>query len=177
MKRVVNGDQAALAELYDLYADLVYGMALRVLNNQALAEEATQDTFLKLWHQASRWDAERGKLSNWILSIARYTAIDRLRKEKRQDPLDTVEITDLLERVGRPASFGGRRWTDKQLLSELIQQLTPEQIEVLNLAYFGGLSQTEMAEKLDKPLGTVKSRVRSALQKLRGLWLAATEDA
>jgi RNA polymerase sigma-70 factor, ECF subfamily len=174
MQRVVAREQQALTDLYDRFAALVYGMALRVLQDPALAEEATQDTFMKVWHQAAEWDPERGKLVSWLLTIARFTAIDRLRKDKRQAPasVEIEEVLNLASTEGIPEQTG---MFDDALIRKLMRQLPTDQVEAIECAFFRGMSHTEIAAHLKQPLGTVKSRIRDGLHTLRGLWLQATE--
>jgi RNA polymerase sigma-70 factor (ECF subfamily) len=173
VKRLIAQDQTALSELYQQFSGLVYSIALRVVQNPAMAEEVTQDAFLKVWHQPSSWDAERGKFVSWLLTITRYTAIDRLRKEQRRPLQDAVELEDL--RVGKIGLMDDPVWQDGRLLRSLLERLPQEQIQVVELAFFEGMSHSEMAEHLHLPLGTVKTRVRLGLQKLKALWTEATE--
>lgn len=177
IQRIIARDQAAFAELYDEFAGLVYGMSLRVLNNATLAEEATQDTFMKIWDQIERWDSERGSFRTWVLTIARYTAVDRLRKEKRQTPPTSVSVDEMLELIGRSAVVDQTRWETRELLKEHVQKLPKEQIAALELAFFRGMTHTEIASHLDLPLGTVKSRIRHGLMTLKGLWLQNTNNS
>lgn len=174
IQRIVARDQTAFAELYDAFAGSVYGVSLRVLRNATLAEEATQDTFMKVWDQADRWNPERGSFRTWVLTIARYTAVDRLRKEQRQSPPTAVSVDEMLELIGRSGVVDQTRWENRDLLKQLVRQLPPEQITALELAFFQGMSHTEIAEHLDQPLGTVKSRIRQGLITLKGLWLQHT---
>lgn len=171
MARIVAQDQTALAELYDLFSGPVYGMAMRVLQNTTLAEEATQDTFMKIWRHAERWNPERGTLSTYLLTIARYTAVDRLRKEQRASPWTAVGLDDLLNLIGESGAATEARFFDSELLRELLHQLPEEQIEAIELAYYKGLSHNEVAEHTQQPLGTIKSRIRDGIRKLRGMWL------
>jgi RNA polymerase sigma-70 factor, ECF subfamily len=172
MRRVLSRDQMAFSDLYQRYGGLVYSVAMRVLNDSVLAEEATQDTFLKVWNQSHRWDIDRGGLVTWLLTITRYTAIDRLRKEKRETPNTAVDIEDMLDLL---AQYG----EDRNYIDELrvyVAQLPPEQVEAIDLAFYKGLSHSEISERLGVPLGTIKSRVRMGLQKLRSLWLTQNDD-
>ncbi len=167
-------DQNALSELYNRYGRAVYGLAFRVVQNSTLAEEVTQDTFLKVWNQPESWDPVRGKLVSWLLTIARYTAIDRLRREQRRPmgaPLD-----DILEVVGKRALIDDPIWQDGRLLRTLIARLPPDQIEVIELGFYEGMTHSEMAEHLKLPLGTVKTRVRLGLQKLKTMWVEASGE-
>jgi RNA polymerase sigma-70 factor, ECF subfamily len=176
VERVAQQDQAALTALYQRYGTLVYSLAYRVLNNAHLAEEVTQDTFMKVWRGSTRWDSERGRFSSWLLTIARYTAIDRLRQEQRHTTANATSLDDappVSTDIGRPDD---PLLQDGQLLRQLMQQLPEEQSQVIKMAFFMGLTHRELAEKLNLPLGTVKTRVRLGLQKLRKLWHDATKS-
>lgn len=171
--RLAARDEAALSLLYERYGALVYSLALRVVQNSGLAEEITQDTFLKLWSQPGTYDPQRGRLVAWLMTIARHTAIDRLRKEQRRPQSTEMELDDVLNTVGTLAVMDDPAWLDGRLLRGLLEQLPPEQVRVIELAFFGGMSHSEIAETLNIPLGTIKTRVRLGLQKLRALWLEA----
>jgi RNA polymerase sigma-70 factor, ECF subfamily len=175
MWRLVERDQTALSELYDRYVNPVYGLAYRVLQNSTLAEEVTQDTFLKVWNQAQSWDPTRGQLISWLLTITRYTAIDRLRKERRQPGFALTPVEEMHGLFSPNDLVGDARWQDGQLLKNLIRQLPEEQAQVVELAFYEGMTHTELAETLNLPLGTVKTRVRLGLQKLKTLWVEATD--
>jgi RNA polymerase sigma-70 factor (ECF subfamily) len=173
IERLNARDQSALSDLYQRFGAFVYGLSLRVLNNRELAEEVTQDVFLKVWNQAYRWDSTRGKVVTWLMTITRYTAIDRLRKEQRQAPNTMIPLDDIFELIGQRGSVGQPEQVDAQVLRSLIVQLPPEQVEVIELAFYGGMSHSEIAEYLAQPLGTVKSRIRIGLQRLKALWLTS----
>jgi RNA polymerase sigma-70 factor (ECF subfamily) len=173
-KRLIRRDQTALSELYQQFGGLVYSIALRVVQNSTLAEEVTQDTFLKVWHQPGSWDPERGKFVSWLLTITRYTAIDRLRKEQRRPLQNALELDEV--RVGKRGLMDDENWLDGRILRTLMERLPQEQVQVIELAFFGGLSHSEMAEYLNLPLGTVKTRVRLGLQKLKSLWIEMMEN-
>lgn len=168
--RVVKGDERAFLTLYDRYASRVYGLTLRVLGNAMLAEEVTQDTFLKLWSRAKQFDADKGNLAPWLLTIAHRTALDRLRLENRRVPAsntnDPEDVWPILPDENTQTNEA--RWRS---LHFAVQSLPKEQRQVIDLAYYKGLSQSEIAEVLGWPLGTVKTRVRSAMQSLRQHWL------
>ncbi|MFN8447445.1 MAG: sigma-70 family RNA polymerase sigma factor [Anaerolineae bacterium] len=172
-RRLIDHDQRALSELYQRFGGLVYSVALRVVQNSTLAEEVTQDTFLKVWHQPASWDPERGKFVSWLLTIARYTAIDRLRREQRRPLQNAVELDEV--RLGQRGLMDDENWLDGRLLRSLMSRLPQEQVQVIELAFFGGMSHSEMAEQLGLPLGTVKTRVRLGLLKLKALWIDAME--
>jgi len=167
MAQIARQDDHALHTLYQQYGTAVYSLAYRVLQNTTLAEEATQDTFLKIWQQKTTWDPAKGALKSWLLTIAHHTAIDRLRREARQPATHPEAIEDV-------EAFGTLRpetWQDDILLRSLIQHIPAEQATLIELAFFGGLSHSEIAERTALPLGTIKTRLRSGLRKLRELWL------
>lgn len=172
---IAQKDQGALTHLYERYGGPVYSLTLQVLNHAHLAEEATQDTFMKVWRNPHQWDANKGRFISWLLTVARYTAIDRLRSEQRQptSAADPIEDMPLPSKTGIPED---QLFRDGQLLRELIQELPEDQATVVQMGFFMGMSHSELAEKLDLPLGTVKTRVRLGLKKLRTLWLEAHED-
>ena len=177
LQRIAAGDSNALLVLHKRYANLVYSMAWRVLQDVGLAEEVTQDVFMKLWQRSQRYDAGRGRFSAWLLSVTRFAAIDRLRQEGRRpsvveqsgdDPDEQASLEQLL-----PSDHAS--WVRGQHLRLLLEELPSEQRQVVELAYFGGLTHSELASYLGLPLGTVKGRLRLALEKLRALWLEAPE--
>jgi len=171
LSQLIEHNQAALLTLYQRYGGLVYSLALRTLHRPGLAEEVTQDVFLKLWQQPERWNPALGQLSSWLLTITRNAAIDRLRREGRH-PIDDWQPRD--EAEPGPASLDIGDWTDGQLLRDLLQQLPSEQRELIELAFYRGYTHSELAAGLGIPLGTVKTRLRAGMQRLRALWEEAT---
>jgi RNA polymerase sigma-70 factor (ECF subfamily) len=176
LREVARGDQHALLILHRRYVNLVYSMAWRVLQDVALAEEVTQDIFLKLWHKGHQYDPARGRFSSWLLSVTRFAAIDRLRREGRRPRQAELLFGDqdeasALEQL-LPTDHAA--WERGQHLRLVLAQLPPEQRHIIELAYFGGLTHSELAEHLGLPLGTVKGRLRLGLVKLRSLWLDET---
>lgn len=167
--QVANGDERAFLTLYDRHASRVHGLTLRILGDPMLAEEATQDTFLKLWSRARQYLAERGPFLPWLLTIARRVALDRLRLEARRPALsDSNDPEDVWQTVPDLDSQADEsRWRS---LYFAVQALHPDQRRVIELAYYQGLSQSEIAEVLGWPLGTVKTRLRAAMEKLREVW-------
>jgi RNA polymerase sigma-70 factor, ECF subfamily len=162
LQHIGTRDQRALAALYQRYGTPVYSVAMRVLRNGVWAEEAAQDTFLKVWNKPDSWNAEVGAFSSWLLTVARYTAIDRLRKEVRHQPALELEEThaSLVDLPDEGGQLGG-----------LIAQLPPEQARLIELASYQGMTHQELADSLNIPLGTIKTRLRLGLQKLRALWM------
>lgn len=172
MGQILQRDQGGLLLLYDTYGRAVFSLAYRVLNNSVMAEEVTQDTFLKVWDRADQWDSNRGKLRNWLLTIAHFAAIDRLRKEQQQ-PVAAVDIAEHDESWGVLAQSD---WQDNSALRLLVEQLPPEQARLIDLMFYKGMSHSQIAEYTRLPLGTVKTRLRSGLQKLRDLYFDAERD-
>jgi RNA polymerase sigma-70 factor (ECF subfamily) len=169
ISRVARGDELAFLELYDRHASRVHGLTLRILGDPLLAEEATQDTFLKLWSRARQYLAERGLFLPWLLTIARRVALDRLRLESRRpalsNPTDPEETWKNLPDLATQTDEA--RW---RAMYFAVQNLHPDQSKVIELAYYQGMSQSEIAEVLGLPLGTVKTRLRTAMQNLREIW-------
>ena len=167
--QVAQGDERAFLTLYDRYSSHVYALTMRILHDPNLAEEATQDTFLKLWSRARQFLSERGSLITWLLTIARRTALDRLRLEARRPTLSTSEDPEDLWQIipDNSATPEDSRWRSMHLA---VQSLSAEHRLVLELAYYQGLTQTEIAETLGWPLGTVKTRLRAAMEQLRRDW-------
>ena len=169
VQRVAQGDERAFIELYDLYSPRVYALALRVLSDKMLAEEATQDTFLKLWSRAKQFNPHKGQLASWLLTICHRTALDRLRFENRRPPASNSSEPDQIWATlpDESTSSGEARWRSVYFA---VQDLPEEQRQVIDLAYYKGMSQSEIAEVLGWPLGTVKTRVRAAMESLRRHW-------
>lgn len=172
MAQVAGGDSAALGALYDRYSASVYSLALRVLNDRQLAEELVQETFLRVWRQASSFDTMRGALSAWIIGIARNLAIDELRRRSVRPQAAGGDADETLAQLESsdddPSDQVYTRLRHEAVIGAL-EQLPEAQRAVLELAYFSGLSQSEIAERLGDPLGTVKTRMRLGLQKLKSL--------
>lgn len=169
--RIRKQDEAALSALYDLCANLVYSFALHALQDPALAEEVTQDTFVKVWCRADGWNPAHGKFTSWLLTVTRYTAIDRWRAEQRQPVPSSVPLETLPDRHHKDLSQA-----DGEQIRRLIDQLPAEQAQVIHCAFFRGMTHTEIADGLKLPLGTVKTRLRLGLTKLRELCLQEKDE-
>jgi RNA polymerase sigma factor (sigma-70 family) len=169
-------DESALGELYDRYRRVAYGLALRIVRDRSLAEDAVQEAFLAVWRSAGAFLAEQGKPSTWILTLVHRRAVDLVRREERRraDPLEEVESR---EPAGSEAT-DEEAWlrTQRQVVQEALRKLPPEQREAIELAYYGGFTQSELAEKLGQPLGTIKSRMFAGLKRLRELLAEAGLD-
>ena len=164
---VAASDDDALAELYDRFGRVAYGLALRILRDEALAQDAVQEAFLGVWRSADRFLAERAKASTWILTLVHRRAVDLVRREDRRrgEPLESAPEPAAPETTEDEATLGFQR----RLVQEALSQLSPEQRQALELGYYGGLTQSELADQLGQPLGTIKSRMFSGLSRLRAL--------
>ena len=171
--RVAAGDSRALEVLYDRYSRIVYGTALRMLGVAELAEEVVQETFWRVWRRSGTFQPGRGQVSSWILGIAHNLAIDELRRQRaRPSPVYDEEDRPVLSEIeDSRMDVVGAALEDEQrrLINSALDQIPAEQREAIELAYFGGLSQSEIATQLQNPLGTVKTRIRLGLQKLRDI--------
>jgi RNA polymerase sigma factor (sigma-70 family) len=163
---VADGDEDALAELYDRYGRVAYGLAQRVVRDPALAEDAVQEAFLAVWRSAATFRAERAKPSTWILTLVHRRAVDLVRREARRrgDPLEAAP-----DPVARPAEEEVDVRRNRRIVQDALRRLPDDQRQALELAYYGGLTQSELAERLGLPLGTVKSRMFTGLRRLREL--------
>ncbi|MCB9079086.1 MAG: sigma-70 family RNA polymerase sigma factor [Anaerolineaceae bacterium] len=167
---IARAQPKALQELYQRYHRLVFSLALHLVGDQTTAEEITLDVFLKVWDKVDTYQPDRAKVSSWLTSIARHRAIDVLRQQRSRLNGHRVGWNDQLSQIPsnhhnpeEAASLTLRR----EQIRWAVAQLPPEQQEVLALAYFNGYTHREIAEKLAAPLGTIKTRLRLALQKLR----------
>ncbi len=167
-RRLKERDPQAMSDLYDRYGRLAYSLIFRIVRNGAAAEDLVQETFLRVWNRVQSFDQQKGALGPWVLTVARNRAIDYLRSIDGRMAAGALE----LDRVENPALFCD--FTDNALsldrarrLKGAFEKLNPNQRMVIELAYYEGLSQTEMAEQMKQPLGTVKTWVRSALKILR----------
>lgn len=157
-----GGREDAMAQLYDRYSSIVYSVALRVLGDTGAAEDVLQEVFMQLWRNPAAFDANRGSLAAWLAVIARHRAIDALRKRKPQTDISEVVIAldlDLEEEAGRKLAI--------EKVRSALAGMPAEQRKAVELAFFEGLTHSEVAAKTGEPLGTVKTRIRSALQNLR----------
>ncbi|MCC7446279.1 MAG: sigma-70 family RNA polymerase sigma factor [Anaerolineae bacterium] len=174
MRRIAANDQQAFRAIYQQYGKAIYSLAYHVLQNTTWAEEVTQDTFLKVWQQKTQWDPNKGNLRNWLLRITHFTAIDRLRQERRQPNLHPDAIEEVEDEI--PASLRDSAWQDGIVLQMLVKQLPREQAFLIDLAFFRGMTHAEIADETHMPLGTVKTRLRNGLQRLRELWLESLKQ-
>lgn len=169
---VADGDETALGLLYDRYAKPVYSLAARITQDQGLAEEITQEVFLRLWRNAATFDVERGRFASWLLSVTHHLAVDQMRRRRARPQI--VASTDDSPVLGLPdtrTDVEEEAWLQvrRDLIARALAELPAAQRRVIELAYFSGLTHVEIAALLGDPLGTVKTRMRLGLQKLREL--------
>jgi len=165
---IARGDRDAFARFYDLHAALVHTFALRILRERGEAEEVVQDVFVQVWRQAETYSADRGTPEAWLITLTRSRGIDKLRSRRRRDEM--ARPADNPDRLPAPAvaeSATGQAEA-RATLGGALADLPAAQRSVLELAYFDGLTQSEIAARLGEPLGTVKTRMRSGLERLRG---------
>jgi RNA polymerase sigma-70 factor (ECF subfamily) len=164
LERVAAGDHGAFDELHRRYARSVLGFALRRIGDRGRAEDATQDTFTSVWRSAALFDPARGKAAAWLFTVARNAIVDGLRR--RPEPT-TSDPPELQATDPAPDEAAERDWVSWRV-HRALEALPPQERPLVELAYWGGLSQSEIAERLGVPLGTVKTRTRSALRRLAG---------
>lgn len=165
---VAGGDEGALARLYDQYRVILFGLLLRILGSREEAEDVLQDVFIQVWRRAKDFDEKRGKPFTWLVTLTRSRAIDRLRLLGARNRLAESAARDLVEAVSDALSDtieSGQR----EIVQRALAELPADQKEALVLAYYEGLTQSEIASQLGTPLGTVKTRMRSGMMKLRSL--------
>ncbi len=169
VRRIAAGDAEALAELYDLTKALVFGLARQILRDEGAAEEATLDAYSQIWREAARWNPERGAVLPWIMNLARCRTIDRLRQmggasRRLEQPLELAAASAAPDGSPADLSFVGER---RRLVARALADLPADQREAIHCAFFLGMSHSEVASHLSQPLGTVKTRIRTGLSRLR----------
>jgi RNA polymerase sigma-70 factor (ECF subfamily) len=166
---VARGDDTAVAELYDRVGRIAYGLAYRVLRDAKLAEDAVQEGFLAVWRTAATFSAERAKASTWILTLVHRRAVDLVRREQRRRT-ESLDAAGAYESASDPSAEDAA-WLhfDRVRVQEALKNLPDTQREAIELAYYGGFSQSELAERLGLPLGTIKSRMFAGLARMREL--------
>ena len=170
VERLARGDAAALAELYDLHGRVVFSLALRILADQGEAEDLTQDVFTLAWRNAAKYDAARGAVAAWLLVTTRTRAIDRLRGRRVRPGAATEDDVRRLDAIPDAAPSVELIAADRQMagrVRDALAGLPADQRLALELAYFEGLSHSEIGERTGTPLGTIKSRIRTGLTRLR----------
>lgn len=167
MSAIARGDETAFAELYDRFARLVYGVVRKVVRDPSQSDEVTQEIFVEVWRTAARFDARRGAPRTWVLTMAHRRAIDRVRSEQAsRERTERIGHRDRMRPFDEVAEQVETRFEHQQVRTAL-DQLTDLQREAVELAFYGGYTYREVAELLDTPLGTVKTRMRDGLIRLR----------
>jgi RNA polymerase sigma-70 factor (ECF subfamily) len=186
VRRMQQGEERALGEFYDRWFPVVNCLVTRIVRSPDDAEDVVEETFWQAWRQASRFEPDRGSVQTWLMTIARSRALDRIRsiKRLRQDALEPAAFDEAANTaadaiVAAPAdpSLDVEHQERKAIVLSALSELPREQREALELGYFGGLSQSEIAERTGQPLGTVKTRMRLAMQKLKGRLSVLREEA
>lgn len=175
LKSIVARDETALAQLYDGYRVILFGLLMRILNNREEAEDVLQEVFLQVWRRAADFDENRGRPFTWLVTLTRSRGIDRLRTLAARERVATAGAKEESEAVSDAASDVFRS-EQRDLVTSALAQLPDEQKRALMLAYFDGLTQSEIATRLGAPLGTIKTRMRTGMMKLREL-LAGKDES
>jgi RNA polymerase sigma-70 factor, ECF subfamily len=169
IRRIRAGDRAAFLEFYDRAAPLLMGVAARILNDRREAEDVLQDVFAQIWQKSQGFDAELGSLSSWAVALVRNKAIDRIRASTRRRRL-IEEIAISTDAEQAPAASASEQLSGEERAGRIraaLADLSPDQRQVIDLAFFAGLSQSEIAARLEQPLGTIKARIRRGMLRLR----------
>ena len=168
LARIIQGDGEALGRLYDGSHPLVYGLAMRILGDPADAEEVALDVYMQVWRTARSYDPDRGSVGAWLVTLARSRAIDKLRSASaRKQREETIAAVPEIAAPGESPEEASLLNQQRRLIRTAMAALTPEQRELIELAFFSGLSHSELAAKVGQPLGTVKTRIRLGMMKLR----------
>ena len=172
LRRTGRGDRDSFEQLYDRYSGVLFSTAYRILNQQEAAEDLLQDVFVQIWEKAPMYDPARGKPLTWVITLTRNRAIDRLRSTQRRQKLseEIVREAEISDHRSDKSSADEVSLSEKsQAVRSAVMQLSPDQRRAIELAFFSGLTQSEIAEKLKEPLGTVKARIRRGMMKLKDL--------
>jgi RNA polymerase sigma-70 factor (ECF subfamily) len=173
---IAAGDSSALEALYDRYSTIVFRMAMRILKNREQAEEIVQEAFWRVWRRSASFESDRGRVAQWLFGITHNLCIDELRRQRaRPNPIyEQVDNPVIRQLVDEQTDVPASAWAGEQrrMINLAMGELPVSQREAVEMMYFGGLSHQEIAAKLDRPLGTIKTRVRLGLQKLNALLTA-----
>ncbi len=175
MAAIANGDQSALEQLYERFSPMVYALCRRVLRDPNVADELLADIFMEVWRKSERFDASRGSVVTYLATLTRSRAIDRLRSQRRTAAAPLSEIAEPEASPSDPASALGDAEQRARVASALAL-LSPDQRAAIDLAYFSGLTQSQIAQRLNKPLGTVKTHIRQGLIQLRDVLRISSGD-
>ena len=168
LKAIAARDEAALAQLYDRYRVILFGLLMRILNNREEAEDVLQEVFLQVWRKAEDFDESRGRPFTWLVTLGRSRGIDRLRTLASRERVAEAGAREVADEISDAATDAFKS-EQRGLVSDALAKLPDEQKRPIMLAYFDGLTQSEIATRLGAPLGTVKTRMRTGMQRLREL--------
>lgn len=180
LRRMAEGDEQALGTFYDRWNPLVHAVVLRIVRQRDDVEDVVEEAFWQAWRQSSRYEPSRGSVQTWLLTIARSRALDRVRavKRLREEPLIGAGGEVVVEQATEgDASTDAESAERRTIVLAALAELPAEQREALELGYYSGLSQSEIAERTGQPLGTIKTRMRLAMQKLKGRLMVLREEA
>ncbi len=167
LRAIQAGDQQAVAGLYDRYGGIAYGLAYRITSDATLAEDVVQEAFISVWRQAARFDPARGQVRSWLLTIVHHKAVDAVRRRSNRSERALPEgPEEFIATRGRPDEIA-EMTMDAEAVREAVQAIPDDQRRTVEMAYFEGMTHVEIAERMDVPLGTVKSRLRIGLEKMR----------
>ena len=169
LERVARGDEQAFAALFDRYSHILLGLLIRIVGSRAEAEDVLQEVFLQVWQRAGSYNVERGHPFTWLVTVARSRAIDRLRASNARERAVTTAAAQDVTPLTADASDEAVRAEEGERVRQALSAIPEEQRRALLLAYFEGLTQSEIAERLRQPLGTIKTRMRSGMMRLREL--------
>ncbi len=162
-----KGNQRAFERIYELYSESVYGIINSIVNDEKIAEEILQDVFLKIWDNASSYNSDKGRFFTWILNIARNASIDQIRSKRHKNSKKNLSADNFVNILESSSNFSAK--ADAIGISKYIDILKPVCKKLIDLLFFKGYTQKETAEELDMPIGTVKTRNRACISKLRGM--------
>jgi len=177
MRLLVQEDVRALEVLYERYSRPLFSVGLKILGERETVEEGVQEVFLRLWRRAARYDSERGRLLSWLLTITHHRAIDELRRRRNQHETDDLEEQTIAARDTEDPSASLAQIEERAVLQEALASLPPAQSRPIEMAYYGGMTQVEIALALHAPLGTIKTRMRIGMQRLRAFLTAQAAEA
>ena len=172
LKRIQQDDESALVELYDQYVNAVFSVAFQVLGNKQDAEEVTQDVFLRIWNKSELYNSDKGKFLNWLLTMTRRIAIDHLRHKQRASQVENPMSLDEKDYLWETTLVQEDMSDLQRMLVSALQELPADYRNAIKLAYFRGMTHTEISDYLNKPLGTIKSHIRQGMEKLRSVWIS-----
>ena len=175
LEQIQLNNESALVELYDHYVNLVFSVSYQVLENEQDAEEVTQDVFLRIWNKSALYNPDKGRFVNWLLTMTRRIAIDSLRRKRRVSQVNNPLSLDEQDYLWETALIYDDLSDLQHMLVSALQELPTDYRNAIQLAYFRGMTHTEISQHLNKPLGTIKSYIRQGMEKLRVVWTSAEQ--